>query len=82
MSPNHINLYVLVTSMHPNPINVWGPAAFIPQTPVLRTRRLVFKDVIYFCLVPLFFGGPGGGSGLSLSFRSRGFGPDPGGGGN
>ncbi len=34
MSPNHVDLYDLVTSTPPNTINVWGPAAFISQTPV------------------------------------------------
>ncbi len=33
----------------------------------------VFKDAFYFVLVPPSPGGPG----LSCSFRSRGFGPDP-----
>jgi hypothetical protein len=33
MSPNHSNLYCLVTSMSPKPMNFFGPAACISQTP-------------------------------------------------
>jgi hypothetical protein len=42
----------------------------------------VYKDTLYFVLVPPSPGGPEGGSGVSFSFKRRGFGPDSGGGGS
>ncbi len=51
------------------------------QTRTWSRNPAVFKDVLLFVLFPPPPGGPEGGSGLPFSFRSLGFGSDPGEGG-
>ncbi len=56
------------------------PLAIVEHLTVPKVGDLfpaLFEDALYFAFVQ---GGPEAGSGLSFSFRGRGFGPDPGGG--